>query len=381
MKISFTLIASFIMILPTISKYCRSIQRIDLMEEWKVKDDSILCKKDLVIEIQYSVLTENNFRIDLETLLDSNWLTERDPSHFSISLKTNMENVQALLVFEETENNSMVYQRFVNKSVSDSGVVFSNVILVKKGEIERFETINLSLIEDLQLIIASVMSILCFTITYGSFAMSFMAMYSIGSVLLAYIMADASSIVTLIFVCFGLACISVLWGYANLTSCSKSLLISQALAMSALYVIPSPSSFRKKFWDLAFLVWLNVGIFLFSAAKVGFTSSGIACFIIQGLKFSQLLVVWLVAGVISPVEMRMRISSYPVVVYNRSNHQEITLWYYLHKFVCSCLVIIVMISVTLHLKRRTRNQRYEDFGDNVMIIGRDSEGEGAMNMV
>ncbi len=335
-----------------LSKSCRSFQRLDLYQEWQVMDGSFLCSDDQYLKVQHCSRSWDLVVTNLSRLLEENWLTDRNHSSLTVSVRSSPENTMTYFTFRSTEDEELWGRYLVDKRSENNLTLCYNTLYLKPDELSTAPNLKLSFEDNLTLYVAISMAIACFSPDYGPFAVSFMSAFTLGSIGLSKVFVDCS--LWLFVVSYlSLVGLSGVWGFVNSGLCSRLNYITQSVFAGGVQLLAWTDDLRTKYWELDYLVWMTLGVFLFCAAKVGCTNPAISLFMLQGLKYSQLLMLWLCLYSINPAETRMRLAEFPTH-YKRYHSTEVMAYGYLKKLLITFFVLTITISLILGHRNRRR---------------------------
>jgi hypothetical protein len=254
--------------------------------------------------------------------------------------------------FKGTKDKSLWGKYEVEKEAEDNLTLCYNTLYLSPDELTAAPNLKLSFEDNLSLFVAISMAIACFSPDCGPFAVSFMSMFSLGCICLAQAQAE-SGLTRFVSTYLALVALSAAWGYFNAGLCSRAIYISQSLFAAGVQLLAWTGELRSKYWELDYLAWLTVGVFLFCAAKVGCTNPAISLFLLQGLKYSQLLMLWLCLYAVNPAESRRRLAEFPSY-YRRHHRTEVMAYGFLRKLLITFFALSVMISLILGHRNRRR---------------------------
>lgn len=337
---------------PIATKWCRSFRRVDLYQEWQVKQGSMLCSDEEYLRVQYCRRSSDLTLMNLSRLLGDNWLTDRNQSSLTVSMRNSPQFTMTYFTFRATDDSEQWGKHLVEKLTENNVTLCFNTLYLMPGELAAIPNYKLLFEDHLFLFIAISMAIACFSPDYGPFAVTFMSSFTLGSIAIAGSLLDSSTS-TFITAYLVLVCLSSMWGYLNSGLCSKSTYIAQSVVASCMQLLACTDDLRSKYWELDYLVWMTVGVFLFCAAKVGCTNPALTHFMLQSLKYSQLLMLWLCLYSVNPAESRMRLAEFPSY-YKRYYSTEVMAYGYLKKLLISFFALTVVISLILGHRNRRR---------------------------
>ena len=341
------------LLLPSlIAKICRSFKRLDLYQEWHVEEGSMLCSDEEYLRVRYCGRSSDLTVSNLSRLLEDNWLTDRHQSNLTVSLRDSPPNTMAYFSFKQTEYKHLWGTYRADKLMADNVTLCYNTLYLMPDELTSAPNPKLAFEDHVTLLVALLMAIACFSPDYGPFAVSFMSAFAVGSIVLARYFVDCSFelFVLSYLLLLGLSC---LWGYFNFGLCSKAMYIAQSVLTTGVQLLAWTDDLRRKYWELDYLVWMTVGVFLFCAAKVGCTNPALTLFVLQSLKYSQLLMVWLGLYTNNPAETRLRLAEFPSY-YKRYYSTEAMAYGYLKKLLIAFFVLSVVVALILGHRNRRR---------------------------
>ena len=284
--------------------------------------------------------------------MEQNWLTEQDTHDFSVSIHNNFTDLLLYFTLKVATEENPAYSTEVSFNQTESGLVCRNTFYIEKDDLFRCSQSKVGLVEDAQLLMAVVMVIVSFLPEKTDFCMVSLSIAWLTQVWLSKYFSELSFIwfVVLYFV---IACSSLVIGAICANSNLKSPSIIFSLLMILITVGGMPSYLQVFFWTWVYPVWIVIGIFLFGAARIEFTKSGVAIFCRQGLKFTQLFLTWACVYAVNPLQLRLMLDHYP----SRYSSGRITtvVMGHIKVAVSFASAVVLIITVILKVSRNREN--------------------------
>ena len=290
------------------SPSCLSFEREDILEKWFISNESILCSTRRLYEISRCEKPERGVTVaNLSSIITPNWLSDDDsPSEYSVSIRGTPPGSLVYFSIKPTDNSSLYYRSSVEESVDGGINICKNILYVRKSDIWREGDGRLGITKDLLMLAALALAIGCFVNGCSQLCMSFMAvLWPLGLLLVRPLSKTTWTGTFLLWLSLlGLAGLlaSLAQKYLHQVACTVLGVVSLA---AQLFTISS--QVRAHFWQWTYGVWLSIGIFFFVVTKVGCTKAGIGLFLMQCVKFTQLLMYWECLYTVSPIEARLRL--------------------------------------------------------------------------